>query len=163
MMLILQIANITALLRALWPCFWGLKNKHFWLRGCGPSLYIFLIFIHIVEHVNMHRVYTYVFAGITNLAPWFSKLENRARHLLRCARQRRWTRSAMGRSDMGVSKNRGTTKSSILIGFPIINHPFWGTPIFGNTHMGNTGYQGSTNWWMAWAGPNRGPHGGEQG
>ena len=20
-------------------CFWGLKNKHFWLRGCGPSLY----------------------------------------------------------------------------------------------------------------------------
>ena len=27
-------------------------------------------------------------------------------------------------------------KSSILIGFPIINHPFWGTPIFGNTHIG---------------------------
>ena len=26
-------------------------------------------------------------------------------------------------------------KSSILIGFSIINHPFWGTPIFGNTHM----------------------------
>jgi len=25
-------------------------------------------------------------------------------------------------------------KSSILIGFSIINHPFWGTPIFGNTH-----------------------------
>ena len=22
----------------------------------------------------------------------------------------------------------------ILIGFSIINHPFWGTPIFGNTH-----------------------------
>ncbi len=37
---------------------------------------------------------------------------------------------------MGVSKNRGTPKSSILIGFSIINHPFWGTPIFGNTHMG---------------------------
>ena len=27
------------------------------------------------------------------------------------------------------------TKSSILIGFSIINHPFWGTPIFGNTHF----------------------------
>ena len=27
-------------------------------------------------------------------------------------------------------------KSSILIGFSIINHPFWGTPIFGNTHIG---------------------------
>ena len=36
---------------------------------------------------------------------------------------------------MDVSENRGTPKSSILIGFLIINHPFWGTPIFGNTHM----------------------------
>ena len=36
---------------------------------------------------------------------------------------------------MGVSKNRGTPKSSILIGFSIINHPFWGAPIFGNTHI----------------------------
>ena len=36
---------------------------------------------------------------------------------------------------MGVSKNRGTPKSWILIGFSIINHPFWGTPIFGNTHI----------------------------
>ena len=35
---------------------------------------------------------------------------------------------------LGVSKNRGTPKSSILIGFSIINHPFWGpTPIFGST------------------------------
>ena len=36
---------------------------------------------------------------------------------------------------MDVSKNGGTPKSSILIGFSIINHPFWGTPIFGNTHI----------------------------
>ena len=37
---------------------------------------------------------------------------------------------------MGVSKNRGgPPKSSILIGFSLINHPFWGTPIFGNTHI----------------------------
>ena len=35
---------------------------------------------------------------------------------------------------MGVSKNRGTPKSSILIGFSTINHPFWGTPTFGTTH-----------------------------
>ena len=27
---------------------------------------------------------------------------------------------------MGVSKNSGTSKSSIFIGFSIINHPFWG-------------------------------------
>ena len=36
---------------------------------------------------------------------------------------------------MDVSVNGGTPKSSILIGFSIINHPFWGTPIFGNTHI----------------------------
>ena len=36
---------------------------------------------------------------------------------------------------MDVSKNRGTPKSSILIGFSTINHPFWGASIFGNTHM----------------------------
>ena len=35
----------------------------------------------------------------------------------------------------GCFQNRGTPKSSILIGFSIINHPFWGTPIFGNTHI----------------------------
>ena len=38
------------------------------------------------------------------------------------------------RSYMGVSENSGfSSKSSMLIGFSIINHPFWGTPIFGNT------------------------------
>ena len=36
---------------------------------------------------------------------------------------------------MNVSENSGTPKSSILIGFSIIDHPFWGTTIFGNTHM----------------------------
>ena len=38
-------------------------------------------------------------------------------------------------SYMGVSKNNGTPKSSILIGISIVNHPFWGTTIFGNIHM----------------------------
>ena len=36
---------------------------------------------------------------------------------------------------MGVSENDGTPKSSILIWVSIINHPFWGTFIFGNTHI----------------------------
>ena len=36
---------------------------------------------------------------------------------------------------MDVSENGGTPKSSILIGFSIINHPFWGATNFGNTHM----------------------------
>ena len=39
-------------------------------------------------------------------------------------------------SYVGVSKNSGSSpKSSILTGFSIINHPFWGSPIFGNTHV----------------------------
>ena len=37
--------------------------------------------------------------------------------------------------NVDVSKNNGTTKSSILMGFSIINHPFLGTIIFGNTHV----------------------------
>ena len=36
---------------------------------------------------------------------------------------------------VGVSKNNGTPKSSILKKFSITNHPFWGTPIFGNTQV----------------------------
>ena len=36
---------------------------------------------------------------------------------------------------MDVSENSGTPKSSMLIGLSIINHPFWGTPNSGNTHM----------------------------
>ena len=51
---------------------------------------------------------------------------------------------------MGVSKNSGTPKSSILIGFALINHPFWGTIIFGNTQMGmgemNETYEENKKW-----------------
>ena len=37
---------------------------------------------------------------------------------------------------MGVSKNRGTPKSSHFNRvFHYLHHPFWGTSIFGNTHM----------------------------
>ena len=37
-------------------------------------------------------------------------------------------------SHVEVSWNRGTSKSSILIGVSIINHPLWGIPIYGNLH-----------------------------
>ena len=33
---------------------------------------------------------------------------------------------------MELSWNRGTPKSSMLIGFSLVNHPFWGTTIYGN-------------------------------
>ena len=36
---------------------------------------------------------------------------------------------------MEVSWNRGTSKSSILVGFSLINQPFGGTTISGNPHM----------------------------
>ncbi len=39
-------------------------------------------------------------------------------------------------NDLDVYENSGTPKSSLFIGFSIINHPFWGTPIFGNTQFG---------------------------
>ena len=45
------------------------------------------------------------------------------------------SRTVMKGYHMDVSENSGTPKSSILIGFSIINHPFWGTPIIGNTHI----------------------------
>ena len=31
--------------------------------------------------------------------------------------------------------NGGTPKSSIFVDFSRINHPFWGTPIYGNPHI----------------------------
>ena len=34
------------------------------------------------------------------------------------------------------SENRGVFPHPILIGFSIIIHPFWGSPIFGNTRFG---------------------------
>ena len=37
---------------------------------------------------------------------------------------------------MVISWNRYTLKSSILLGFSIINHLFWGTHIYGNLQMG---------------------------
>ena len=46
-----------------------------------------------------------------------------------------WNILRMWFQHMDVSENRGTPKSSILIGVSIINHPFWGIPIFGNTHI----------------------------
>ena len=49
---------------------------------------------------------------------------------------------------MDVSKNSGTPKSSILIGFYIINHPFWGTLIFGNIQMNHDSSFIFPSWWL---------------
>ena len=57
---------------------------------------------------------------------------------------------------MGVSKNNGTPKSSILIGFPIINHPFGDTPIFGHIHINMCLL---LTWKISYHCPNRSLHG----
>ena len=46
-----------------------------------------------------------------------------------------WDHVFFANLDLDVSENSGTPKSSILIGVSIKNHPFWGTTIFGNTHL----------------------------
>ena len=51
---------------------------------------------------------------------------------------------------VGVSKNRGTPKSSILIWFSIINNPFWGIPIFGNIHVIILFEWSDRSSWKAW-------------
>ncbi len=61
---------------------------------------------------------------------WFLHLK-----LGKCWKDFRTAKSLKTIHHLGVSKNNGTPKSWILIGFSIINHPFSGTPIFGNTHL----------------------------
>ena len=43
-----------------------------------------------------------------------------------------------------VSWNRVAPKSSMLVGFSL-NHPFWGTPIYGNSHVPNVFAPGVLN------------------
>ncbi len=75
------------------------------------------------------------FVQNTELIPESKKrtnVETKSRRLVRSISKsdmmfedQRWKHSYMG-----VSKNRGTPKSSILIGCSIINHPFWGYHYF---------------------------------
>ena len=48
---------------------------------------------------------------------------------------------------LGVSENGGTPKSSIWVGISIINHPFWGPRIFGNTHL-FISLVSTCSWWL---------------
>ncbi len=53
-------------------------------------------------------------------------------------------------SYMDVSKNRGTPKSSILIGFSIINHPFWGIYPYFWKHPYNFSLNEDSLAYLAW-------------
>ena len=48
---------------------------------------------------------------------------------------------------LDVSENSGTPKSSTLVGFSSINHPFCGTPIFGNTLLSLWVFRRSITTW----------------
>ena len=48
-------------------------------------------------------------------------------------------------------KKMGTTKSSILIGFSTINHPFWGTPIFGYLFVVDAGPDFTKRYLFEWS------------
>ena len=76
--------------------------------------------------------------GATNL--WIPKMCANIKKNVRKNRKPNKASSAFTPSQkkgnyLGVSVNGGTPRSSILIGFSIRNHPFWGTTIFGNTHF----------------------------
>ena len=58
---------------------------------------------------------------------------------------KRYTLRRLSPKEMDVSKNSGTPKSSILIGFSIINHPFGGSPIFRHTQMDKDFLAGSSD------------------
>ena len=65
----------------------------------------------------------------------FEDLAEKTRHWDRCIRWR-WTGKWRNTIIWVFPKiGVGLPNHPILIGFSIINHPFWGTFIFGNAHM----------------------------
>ena len=61
-----------------------------------------------------------------------------------------WDEACIQNLHVGVSKNNGTPKSSILIGFSIINHPFWWFSLFLETPMYPLGNAPiiQSSWWI---------------
>ena len=83
-------------------------------RGCNP-----------ISHLHKKHIIWLILAKPPSSSPPFSQSSKKGKdHLTKIKKY------------MDVSENSGTPKLSILIRFSIINHPFWGTPIFGNTHIG---------------------------
>ena len=105
--------------------------------------YVSLLFVQCIYYcINMIFFFRHVWSKMF-WCHWFS-----LRRCLQCDKAKakslahcwhwswcRWDVLIVVSISWGVSKNNGTSKSSILIGFSIINHPFWGTPIFGNIHI----------------------------
>ena len=91
-----------------------------------------MFFLKKKNMVNFFGGQGFIFQDVNHFRQRFYLHNKRKRKLFL---QRAEVKSVTAVVNMGVSKNNGTPKSSILIEVSIINHPFWGTPIFGNTHI----------------------------
>ena len=101
-----------------WCCFgimWMKQGLQIWLIGSKPS-----DMLRKNQHISSLRVMPQCL------------VKSRAGKLLHTPTGSAGSLSFPG--NMEVSWNRGTPKSSIFIGFSLINQPFWGTPNLGNSH-----------------------------
>ena len=121
---------------------WWLECKVFFFQdmpSCHLIYYIYSYLVHVIQcsggvcfQLNLY-IMTYVFMTSDWVPGANDDLTNTPRsESLNCLIFP-WLETCKIHTD--VSLNSGTPKSSILIGFSIITHPFWGTPIFGNTHI----------------------------
>ncbi len=100
------------------------------------------IFENVLISFNIHISINHKNKNISIYHIWSSEIHMITNILIQNApgSNLRWTKgkllATLSHDLVKHTKNRGTPKSSILKGFSIINHPIWGTPIFGNTHTG---------------------------
>ena len=93
-------------------------------------------------HVDQHWFQYRIVPVSLLIVRWFALctwLYHAASFLVACSC---WSKKGYG-THVGVSINRGTPKSSILIGCSLINHPLLGTPIEGSPHVSLPAKMGS--------------------
>ena len=118
------------------------KSSSFYFLGlakfCGFDMVLIMNIFHGLVSFSRHISWWYFFFRLDILErPFFSVMKSGNKPN---ASEFGWNMlkpfwDTLHWGSLGVSKNRDTPKSSILIGFSILNHPFLGTPIFGNTQI----------------------------
>ena len=112
-----------------------ISKKIFDIYNC---IYIYISYLSILSSHTLHVFFWKNPPSKTSQLPgFFQRYPCMSSGMRPCYKAfwRRCRTAEVAAVKLGVSKNNGTPKSSILIGFSIINHPFWGTPIFGNTQL----------------------------
>ena len=139
--------------------FGGHSGKHFVDNNQKVLWSIFVCFVHIESmSTDLSLVWFYLYSFWSSSLPWSLEYVMPARtiHSISIFRWAVWCFGFLIHIDC-VEREQGFQQwraqnlqiqtwvfpkigvppnHSVLIGFSIINHPFWGTPIFGNTHMG---------------------------